>query len=196
MDNLEKEGLAARARLVGDTMYDLIKTYAVIASQRSSVLTTLALNPRQYLLATVHRAANTDEPDKLRKIMNALEALGEVVVFPVHPRTRQRLAAERLGLRPSNVGYLDMLMLEQSSRLILTDSGGVQKEAYWLGIPCVTLREETEWLETIKAGWNILAGTDTAKIVNIVQSHAWPQESPSSLLMLDSAAQRILSNLT
>src|SRR6185503_16740396 len=113
------------------------------------------------LLATVHRAENTDNVDRLRAIVAALEAAGEPVVFPVHPRTR--LGLDRLGYEPrphvrlvAPLGYLDMVRLLVGARMVLTDSGGLQKEAYWVGVPCVTLRDETEWVETVEAGWNRL----------------------------------------
>ena len=138
-----------------------------------------------YLLATVHRAENTDDPARLRAILDAFAAIDEPIVFPLHPRTRQAIA--RLDDAPemqhvrriAPVGYLDMVQLEQSARLIMTDSGGIQKEAYWLGVPCVTLRDETEWVETVHAGWNVLAGAQSARILDQVRGFVPPLNRPT-----------------
>ena len=195
VDNLAKEGLTQGVHLVGDTMYDAGLQFGEIARQRSTILQDLGLQPKGYLLATVHRQANTDIPGNLRNILAAFAEIEEPIIFPVHPRTRQKIA--ELGLyNPKSetcaepgrsirnpkfiepVGYLDMLMLEQSARLILTDSGGIQKEAYWLGVPCVTLRDETEWVETVQAGWNITVGTDVARIKEAVRHWQAPDARP------------------
>jgi len=185
VDNLRNEGITRGVHLVGDTMYDAVLQFAGVARQRSTILARLGLRPRGYLLATVHRPANTDEPANLRNILAAFAALAEPVIFPVHPRTRKKI--EELGLGAGGgagtnprliepVGYLDMLMLEQNARLILTDSGGIQKEAYWLGVPCVTLRTETEWVETVAAGWNVVVGADRARIVEAANRSTWPKK--------------------
>ncbi|GIX49588.1 MAG: UDP-N-acetyl glucosamine 2-epimerase [Candidatus Tectimicrobiota bacterium] len=176
--NLAREGLTAGVHLVGDVMYDALWDHLEVAERRSTILEQLGLEPRAYLVATVHRAENTDQPARLKALLVALERLaqeGYPVVFPVHPRTRQQLAA--LDWRPgprlhllSPLPYLDMLRLEAAAAVILTDSGGVQKEAYWLQVPCVTLREETEWVETVHTGWNVLVGTDVARIVEAVRA--------------------------
>jgi UDP-GlcNAc3NAcA epimerase len=132
------------------------------------------VTPGRYLLATVHRAENTDDAGRLTAIMRALEMLGEPVVLPAHPRLRVALA--QIEYRAVGnvrlidpVGYFEMIALERHARAILTDSGGVQKEAYWVGVPCITLRDETEWVETIEAGWNVLAGAETDRIVDAVR---------------------------
>ena len=173
VDNLRAEGITRGVHLVGDVMYDAVLRFAARARTRSDVLARLGLEPRGYLLATVHRAENADDPARLAEILSAFGELGETVIFPVHPRTRVRLgrgAALGANVRAVEaVGYLDMLMLEQHARMILTDSGGVQKEAYWLGVPCVTLRDETEWVETVEAGWNVLAGASRERIVKAVR---------------------------
>ncbi|MEM1953249.1 MAG: UDP-N-acetylglucosamine 2-epimerase (non-hydrolyzing) [Candidatus Caldarchaeum sp.] len=177
VDNLANEGITQGVYLVGDTMYDAVLQFGELARQRSRILETLGLTPRQYLLATVHRPYNTDNPENLRSIASAFVECGETVIFPVHPRTRVRMVEtgviELLRGAPQvrliePVGYLDMLMLEQDARIILTDSGGIQKEAYLLGVPCVTLRSETEWIETVKAGWSIIAGADRNKILEAI----------------------------
>lgn len=163
--NLLREGISPdKIHLVGDVMYDAALYYGEKAEKHSQILKRLGLVPKGYILATVHRAENTDDPNRLRVI---LEALAEVhrevpVVFPVHPRTRRR--TEVYGLQNwldkllviEPVGYLDMVMLEKNARLIATDSGGVQKEAFFYRVPCVTLRDETEWVELVDLGWNIL----------------------------------------
>jgi UDP-GlcNAc3NAcA epimerase len=164
--NLQREGIPEeRIHLVGDVMYDAALYYGRKAEQNSRILERLGLRPRGYVLATVHRAENTDDPRRLEAIIGGLvEVSGEVpVIFPVHPRTRRAietngLLSERKGnLRMiPPVGYLDMIVLERHARLIATDSGGVQKEAFFYRVPCVTLREETEWVELVELGWNYL----------------------------------------
>jgi UDP-N-acetylglucosamine 2-epimerase len=170
MDLLAKEGLAGKAHLTGDIMYDSLLQQLPRAEQ-TNVVERLGLTSGGYALATVHRAANTDDLDALGRILDALALLEEPVVFPMHPRAKLALASSDLETS-SNVrviepaGYLEMLALQRNARLVLTDSGGVQKEAYLLGVPCVTLREETEWTETLAAGWNVLAGSDPERIVS------------------------------
>jgi len=168
---------------VGDVMADALAFAVERAQSRSKIPEQLDLVKRGYLLATVHRAGNTDDATRLRSILTALDTLDEPIIFPVHPRTRK--AMKVLGYSPARhvqliepVGYLDMVMLEQSARMILTDSGGIQKEAYWLGVPCVTLRDETEWVETVHAGWNALVGANTARIIQTVRSFAPAEERP------------------
>jgi UDP-GlcNAc3NAcA epimerase len=185
VDNLTREGITGGVHLVGDTMYDAVLQFAQLAQQRTTILADLDLEPKSYLLATIHRSYNTDVPENLRSILSALQEIGEPIVFPVHPRTRQKIAAlDGLGsLLRSNghlrlidpVGYLEMLVMEQNARLILTDSGGMQKEAYFFGVPCVTLRPETEWVETVEAGWNVIAGADKEKIVRYACTRRHPE---------------------
>jgi UDP-GlcNAc3NAcA epimerase len=162
--NLLKEGIGRRRiAQVGDVMYDAALYYGTRAERASKVLAKHALVPGDYVLATVHRAENTDDPRRLHAIFGALRHLSRdiAVVVPVHPRTRRALA--RSGRHASDalkliepVGYLDMVMLEKQARLIATDSGGVQKEAFFYRVPCATLRTETEWVELVEAGWNRL----------------------------------------
>src|SRR5262245_16292078 len=192
-DHLRAEGVLTGVHVVGDVMAEALQFAATKAKSHSQILPRLKLQARGYLLATLHRAENTDDPSRLRGILTAFNEIAEPVIFPVHPRTRSALT--RLGFKPEPhvrllepVGYLDMAMLEQSARLILTDSGGIQKEAYWLGVPCVTLRDETEWVETVDAGWNVLAGADSAKILNTVRSFTQPATRP--LLYGDGQAAR------
>jgi len=182
--NLKAEGRVRGVHRSADTMIEALADAAARARAASAVLDRLALAERGYVLATVHRAENTDGHDRLRRIVAALGALQEPVVFPVHPRTRRALADAGCVPGPNvtlidPVGYLDMVRLESAARLIVTDSGGVQKEAFWLGIPCVTVRDETEWTETVESGWNVLAGTDTQAIVDAVGRFRVPATRPS-----------------
>ncbi len=183
VDNLTAEGISRGVHLVGDVMADALHFAAKRADARSSILDALGVQPGHYLLATVHRAENTDDVSRLSGILAAFEALPEPVVFPVHPRTRKAMAALGDRLAPhvkliEPVSYLEMVSLAQAARLILTDSGGLQKEAYWLGVPCVTLRNETEWVETVEAGWNMIVGADTGKIIQAVKTFSSPVERP------------------
>ena len=193
--NLAAEGVTTGVQVVGDVMYDALRANLALAAQRPAPPAVRDLPDKGYLLVTVHRAANTDDPARLRAIVTALNALDELVIFPVHPRTRAVLATAGLALRPhvraiDPVGPLDMLRLEQGARLILTDSGGVQKEAYWLAVPCLTLRDETEWVETVAQGWNVLVGTDPARIAAAVATFA-PPGSPPPLYGTGHAAEAI-----
>ncbi len=174
--NLKTEGVTHGVHHVGDVMYDAALIFAKVAGQSSKVLAGYGVAPKAFLLATVHRAENTDVPTRLEGILTALSNLASEacpVLLPLHPRTRATLKAR--GLEPllernsafktvEPVPFLDMIVLEQQAKLILTDSGGVQKEAYFHRVPCVTLRDETEWVETIEAGWNQLAGADQRRI--------------------------------
>lgn len=164
--NLAREGLPAeRVHRVGDVMYDAALYYGARARERSRIVEELGLKAGAYVLATAHRAENVDDPERLSAIVEGLAdvASGQTVVFPVHPRTAAALAA-RPGLAAASrsirwippVGYLDMVMLEQSAGVIATDSGGVQKEAFFFRVPCVILRDETEWVELVELGWNRL----------------------------------------
>jgi UDP-GlcNAc3NAcA epimerase len=174
VDNLAREGITRGVHNVGDVMYDAVLHNIGIAEKRSNVLERLELQPKGYLLATVHRAENTDNRARLAGIVEAFGLLAEPIVFPAHPRTRAALAAFGLSLAPNvqviePVSYLDMLLLEKHACLILTDSGGVQKEAYFFSVPCVTLRDETEWVETVETGWNVVVGADPQRIAAAVQ---------------------------
>jgi UDP-N-acetylglucosamine 2-epimerase len=175
VDNLATEGITRGVTLTGDIMYDALLLHAPVAAERSTLLRELSLKPGGYALATVHRAANTDDPGRLAAIVGALGQLDQPVVLPLHPRTRGAMADAEIEAAASvriidPVGYLDMLALQQGARVILTDSGGIQKEAYFLRVPCVTLRDETEWPETLAGdAWNVLAGADPARILAAAQ---------------------------
>jgi UDP-GlcNAc3NAcA epimerase len=192
VDNLAAEGIVRGVHLVGDVMADALADAAQRAQDHSCILEQLGLAEKKYLLATVHRPENTDDRTRLQNILTAFSQIDEPVVFPVHPRTRQRLADFGLddpklsagASRSSHMkcieplGYLDMVRMEKSARMILTDSGGIQKEAYWLGVPCITLRDETEWVETVQTGWNIVVGADIGRIINAVRSWIPPARRP------------------
>ena len=179
VENLNSEGITRGVHLVGDLMYDALQWSLAQASHRPDPLGPLGLSQKGYLLATIHRAENSDNPERLGEILAAFNLLNTPLVWPVHPRTRKKLV--ELEYKPAAlvhliepVGPIEMAGLEKNARLILTDSGGMQKEALWLGVPCVTLRDETEWIETIEAGWNILVGAETQKIVHTVNTFTIP----------------------
>jgi len=176
VDNLAHESITEGVHLVGDTMYDAILQFSELAERQSRILDELQLKPKSYYLATIHRPYNTDNPDILKSILTAFGLAKRRVIFPVHPRTLQAITHSKILLAENvkmiePVGYLDMLVLEKNSDTILTDSGGIQKEAYFLNVRCLTLRPETEWLETTVSGWNILVGTDIEKIVSVLNSY-------------------------
>lgn len=175
---LLNEGIdPANIHQVGDVMFDAAIFYSSNAIQKSDVVGRLGLSRKGYILATLHRAENTDVPDRLSALLHNLNeaAMMLPVILPLHPRTRQ--AIEKLGgirLNPSiriiePVGYLDMVMLEENARVIVTDSGGVQKEAYFHRVPCLTVRDETEWVELVECGWNKIVGTDATKFFHELQ---------------------------
>jgi len=178
--NLAAEGITRGVHRVGDVMYDSVLHNLRLAEQQPSPLAALGVPERGYYLATLHRPVNTDDPARLRRLVEELERLDAPVVLPVHPRTAKALDAAGLAgtqgsLRPIGpASYLDMLTLERHARAILTDSGGVQKEAYFFGVPCITLRAETEWVETVEAGWNVLVDADAARLREaIARVGAW-----------------------
>jgi UDP-N-acetylglucosamine 2-epimerase (non-hydrolysing)/UDP-GlcNAc3NAcA epimerase len=165
--SLGAERVPGRAVVVGDVMVDVALATRERARGRTETLARVGVAPGAYLLATAHRAANVDEPAALERLVSVLEAIDEPIVLPVHPRTLARLGTHGLDARAANaamlippLGYLDFASLLVHARAVLTDSGGVQKEAYLAGVPCVTLRERTEWVETVAAGWNTLVGLD------------------------------------
>jgi UDP-GlcNAc3NAcA epimerase len=172
IENLRKEGLDSRAVLTGDVMFDAVQEFRARADAGGGPLAA-AWQPGAFVLATIHRAENTDDPTRMAAILRALARIAaEIcpVVFPVHPRTAKNLSA--MNWAPPNVhllppvGYFDMLLLEGRARFILTDSGGVQKEAYFAQVPCITLRDETEWVETLENRCNVLTGADDQRIVD------------------------------
>jgi UDP-N-acetylglucosamine 2-epimerase len=175
---LRGEGVAGRIEVVGDVMADACFRFAPIARERSRVLEQLGVAPGRSVVATIHREANV-ERERLARIVDGLGRAGEPVIFPAHPRTRSRL-----GALPANVhvvdplGYLDMAALASQAHVIVTDSGGLQKEAYWYGVPCVTARPSTEWVDTVEVGANVLVDADPERIAAAVAAARMPAERP------------------
>ena len=205
VQNLLKEGIrdgkGKIVKNVGDVMYDSILYYSKIAEIKSTILKDLGLltlntqnsklKTHNYYLATLHRAENTDDTKRLKSILKALNEIGKEapVILPLHPRTKKMMGVHRLSMKSQGVkminpvSYLNMLMLEKNAKAILTDSGGVQKEAYWLKVPCLTLRDETEWVETVKSGWNVLVGAETERIIEGVHEamrKVLPRKEPNA----------------
>lgn len=205
-EHLQREGVAPEQIIpVGDVMFDVALHHGAKASAESGLLSRLGLQPKSYLLATVHRAENTEHPERLRAIVEALQATSArlPVVWPLHPRTRgvlektgllERLAGQIHLIDP--VGYQDMVQLEKFAAAIATDSGGVQKEAFFYQVPCITLRDETEWVELLAAGWNRLAPpTDAASLEKAIASALGSSGQPVTPYGNGDAARRIVRRL-
>ncbi|MDR0801627.1 non-hydrolyzing UDP-N-acetylglucosamine 2-epimerase [Fluviicola sp.] len=197
VDNLKNEGITKGVHLVGDVMYDGILHFAKIAREKSTILNKLQLKEGDFLLCTIHRAENTNSPERLASIFTALNACGELVVLPLHPRTLKYINDYGLQLGDNirviePVGYLDMVRLESTAKKIVTDSGGIQKEAFFLGIPCITMRDETEWVETVENGWNIVVGADEARIVDAIR-HFNPTSERKSYFGKGNASQLMVN---
>jgi UDP-N-acetylglucosamine 2-epimerase len=203
--NLEREGILTGVHLVGDTMYDTLLQCREAAERSSDVLQRLGLNAGGYIVTTLHRPQNVDVADVLRELLAALRQIEYKVVFPLHPRTARKAAEAGISLPEElpgaliipPVGYLDMLQLLSNARMILTDSGGVQKEAFFLKVPCLTLRPESEWVETISSGWNRIVLPKCDSIVRAVREFHVPASQPDVSAFGDgSAAKRIVSVLS
>tara|TARA_Y100000310_G_scaffold260600_1_gene269591 strand:- start:372 stop:1430 length:1059 start_codon:yes stop_codon:yes gene_type:complete len=172
--NLQNEGITKKVFQTGDVMYDSILNFEKISDK--NIINSLNLVPGNYLLATIHRQSNTNIMKNLKEIMGAFKDSKEKIIFPVHPRTSKCLEKYKLNENNSNiflinpVSYLEMIALIKNAKKILTDSGGLQKEAFFLGVPCITLRENTEWIETIENGWNILVGANRSKILKAIKT--------------------------
>ena len=170
MENIKIENLYGKPFLVGDVMYDSLLYYGKIAEQKSRILKNLKLKQKEYILLTLHRPYNVDNIQKLQNIFSALKQTKRFIVLPVHPRSRKMIENTNTII-PENIsiieplGYLDFIFLQKHSEKIITDSGGIQKEAYWNGIPCITIRPETEWIETVEAGWNVLVGDKKDQLI-------------------------------
>ncbi len=193
--NLEKEGITKGVHQIGDVMYDALLHNLEIARNKSRISERMSLKKGEYALATVHRAGNTDDRTNMQSILNALGSLPTRVIFPVHPRTRKRIEEWKFAINENvsliePLGPLDMLQLLENVDCLLTDSGGMQKEAYLLGVRCITLRDETEWVETVSAGWNSLAGVDAKRIRTLYET--WKPTGGRPLLYGDGhAAEKI-----
>jgi UDP-GlcNAc3NAcA epimerase len=176
---LEGEGVPGRIEVTGDVMADACFRFAPIARERSSVLADLGVSPSAYVVATLHREANVAQP-RLERLLQGLSRIEEPVVFPAHPRTKaasDALGSLALRLLPP-LGYLDFAALASQARVIVTDSGGLQKEAYWYGVPCVTARPSTEWVDTVEAGANVLVDDDPDRLVEAVRTAHFPPNAP------------------
>jgi UDP-GlcNAc3NAcA epimerase len=191
VEQLRCEGIVDNVEFTGDVMLDATQTFTKVAAQRSVVLKDLGLDPKQFILVTIHRAENTDSMERMQELVSTLCRLERPAIFAMHPRLRHKLEQEAqyrelhqalLAARHLQIvtplPYLDMLSLESNAQLIMTDSGGVQKEAYFVGTPCLTLRDETEWTETLSNGWNRLVGTSPDKILPLVHS-LWSRNGAS-----------------
>lgn len=183
VSNLEKEGINRGVYHVGDVMCDTVLYYTDISADRSRILEEVGVKNKSFLLVTIHRPANTDDYERLSKIITALSRINMPVIFPTHPRTRKAIHKYNLRIEHNiklinPIGYLDMIQLEKNAQAILTDSGGIQKEAYLLGVRCITLRKETEWIETVESGWNKLVDADVNAIVSAVEDFIPTGERP------------------
>ena len=177
--NLAREGVTKNVHNVGDVMFDAALRFAPIAEAKSQALEKLGIREKEYFLLTVHRAENTDSEENLRQIAAAIENSPMPVVFPAHPRTRkylhqyglmEKLEKSAQVILTDPVSFLDMILLEKKANKILTDSGGVQKEAYFYRVPCITLRTETEWVETVEDGWNLIVGANYDLILDALEN--------------------------
>jgi UDP-N-acetylglucosamine 2-epimerase len=182
VENLGGEGIRKGVHLIGDVMYDVMLKTVSSTNELNRTAERLHLGARPYVVVTVHRAATTDDPQRFADVFDALCDLtgaGFDVVFPVHPRTRPMMHTREIpdGVHATEpLGYRDMLSLVRDAHAVATDSGGLQKEAAWLGTPCITLRDTTEWVETIAEGWNVLVGTDRRAIVDAVSAAERPRQ--------------------
>lgn len=204
VNNLKKEGIVKGVHLTGDIMLDSFLQFSKVAKRDSRILSKLELNKKGYLLATVHRAGNTDETQNLQSIVDAFLSVDDRIVFPVHPRTEKYLkqygfynmlknAPNMTMIDP--VGYLDSIMLTRNARKVLTDSGGLQKEAYFARVPCITLDESTGWVETVEDGWNILVASNREKIIEAIR-HFEPKGKQRDVFGDGRAAERIVDIIT
>ncbi len=174
-DNLKNEGIVEGVFQTGDIMYDAVSLFADIANKKSEIMNRLGLNTNEFILSTIHRAENTNDIHRLRNIIEALNESEAKIVLPLHPRTKKFIEEYRIAINENVIvteplGYLDMIKLEHEAAKIVTDSGGVQKEAYFAKKPCITMRDETEWVETVQAGWNTIVGSDKERIIKAIQS--------------------------
>jgi UDP-GlcNAc3NAcA epimerase len=196
VSNLLREGIAEGVVMVGDVMYDAFRDNLEKARGDTRVLSELGIRPGEYHLLTVHRAENVDQTDRLFAILRGMAASERQVIFPAHPRTQAALKAGGTDLGANirlidPVGYLEMLVLEEGAETIVTDSGGVQKEAYFAGRPCITLRDTTEWTDTVAAGWNVLVGSNPEKIAEAVRNFR-PTKGRPALFGDGHAAEKVV----
>ncbi|MBU3158688.1 UDP-N-acetylglucosamine 2-epimerase (non-hydrolyzing) [Clostridium frigoris] len=194
--NLSNEGVTSGVYNVGDVMYDATLNFSKLSKEKSKIMKELNLKQEEFILATIHRAENTNDINRLRNIIEALNESGQKVILPLHPRTKKYMDDYNLSFNKNikiidPVGYLEMISLEMNCRKIITDSGGVQKEAFFMNKPCITLRDETEWVETVENGWNIVVGTDKAKILDGILNFV-PNKVKQNIFGDGHAAEKIL----
>lgn len=195
--NLTKEGIIDGVYNVGDVMFDAVLHFKNLAKEKSNIIEKLNIKDKEYILTTIHRAENTNDIDRLKNIIEALNESGKTIIVPLHPRTKKYIADYGLMFNENvtiiePVGYLEMLDLEMNAQKIVTDSGGVQKEAFFMKKPCITMRDETEWVETVDNGWNVVVGTDKIKILDsLLKFNAVNEQKP--VFGDGNAANKILS---
>lgn len=198
--NLNYEGIKSNVYYTGDVMYDSLLDKLSFITESRNILNRLNLKPKDYFLLTIHRAENTENVEKMRRILLAIFKSNRKFVFPAHPRVKKFLEDSKIFELPENIqiisplGYLDFLELIYFANKILTDSGGIQKQAFMLGTPCITLRENTEWIETQASGWNVLVGSDTAKIYEMINSFA-PENERGKVYGDGNASRKIIDIL-
>ncbi|SHK15458.1 UDP-GlcNAc3NAcA epimerase [Clostridium cavendishii DSM 21758] len=194
--NLTNEGITDSVYNIGDVMYDAVLDFKEIARKKSDLLKKLDIKG-DYILTTIHRAENTNDINRLKNIVEALNECGSTVILPIHPRTKKYILEYGLSFNDNiklidPVGYIEMLELEMNANKIVSDSGGIQKEAYFMGKPCITMRDETEWVETVEVGWNLIVGTDKEKIKTAIKEFA-PNSDRPEIFGDGKAAEKILN---
>lgn len=197
--NLKNEGIVDNVVNVGDVMFDAVLNFKNIAAKNSKLLETLNIAGNDYVLVTIHRPENTNSIDRLKNIIDALNECEEKIILPLHPRTKKYILNYGLQFNDNiividPIGYLEMLELESGAKKIVTDSGGVQKEAYFMGKPCITMRDETEWIETVNAGWNVIVGTDKYKILDSIANFN-PRNHQEIIFGDGNAAKKIANSI-
>ncbi|WP_035288372.1 UDP-N-acetylglucosamine 2-epimerase (non-hydrolyzing) [Clostridium sp. KNHs214] len=195
-NNLKNEGVIKGVHNVGDVMFDAVLHFKKLSQEKSKILKKIGLEDEEFILTTIHRAENTNDINRLKNIIEALNESDEKIVLPLHPRTKKYI--EDYGLKFGEnikviepIGYLDMISLEMHAKKIVTDSGGVQKEAFFMGKPCVTMRDETEWVETVQNGWNVIVGTNKEAILQNIKNFI-PKEEQKNIFGDGHAGDRIL----
>jgi len=200
VNNLYNEGLKNNVYNVGDVMYDAVLYFKKIAKAKSNIIEKLKIKENDYILTTIHRAENTNDINRLKNMIEALNESEARIILPMHPRTKKYIESYELRIGENisvidPIGYLDMINLEMHAQKIVTDSGGVQKEAFFMKKPCITMRDQTEWVETVINGWNIIVGTNKDKIIDGIKNFK-PQKEQDNVFGDGKAAEKILKVLT
>lgn len=197
--NLSDENITENVYNSGDVMYDAMLHFKNRAKEISDIVTKLNLEPDSFILSTIHRAENTNDIKRLSSILNALNNCGEKIILPLHPRTKKFINEYNLKLNDNikviePIGYLETILLEEAAKKIVTDSGGIQKEAYFLSTPCITMRDETEWVETVQNGWNVIVGSDERKITDAIHNFN-PQGKSNPIFGNGNASDKIVEKI-